>query len=278
MTEHSTPSKMTARIFSQSDGASSPPRPRINPWRKFVGSMIPNWLQCRNEINQGAKLAYARLAQYAGKDGECFPKQQTLAVELGVSERTANEYIRTLVKFRLIEKERPGLGLSNRYFFLDHPWMHEGRAKSKAGSGLKPQEASAPNQQEASGPDQQETSAPIKENQKNGESKRRENTHTLGGGNIPVSVDEAIAVARHLGIEEAFAQQEYHSVKSVDWKSGYGNQIVSWQDHLQARWSIEQRKRAERHARTPGRPSGTRRPSPRRQFAASDYNQSLDDF
>ena len=97
--------------------------------------MIPNWLQCRREINQGAKLAYARLAQYAGRDGECYPRQQTLAAELGVSERTANEYIRTLVKFRLIEKERPGLGMSNRYYFLDHPWIHEGQPEAPPRSG-----------------------------------------------------------------------------------------------------------------------------------------------
>jgi len=104
--------KSAPRFFSGDS-----PRRRINPWRMFVGSMIPNWLQCRREISQGAKLAYARLAQHAGKDGGCFPKQETLAAELGVSERTANEYVRTLVKFRLIEKERPGLGRSNRYYF-----------------------------------------------------------------------------------------------------------------------------------------------------------------
>ena len=92
-----------ARFFSDNT-----PRPRrINPWRMFVGSMIPNWLQCRREINQGAKLAYERLAQHAGKDGECFPKQETLAAELGVSERTANEYVRTLVSFGLIKKNGP---------------------------------------------------------------------------------------------------------------------------------------------------------------------------
>lgn len=129
----------------------------------FVGSMIPNWLQCRREISQGAKLAYARLAQHAGENGECFPKQETLAAELGVSERMANEYVRALVNARLIEKKRLGLGRSNRYYFLDHPWMHEGQPNS------------GQIRQKASVPDQQKISAPmIKENQEIKESEGKE--------------------------------------------------------------------------------------------------------
>src|ERR1035437_5480160 len=79
---------------------------RINPWRMFIGSMIPNWLQRRTEVSQGAKLAYARLAQHAGEKGRCFPRQRTLATELGVSERTVREYLRELVEFKLIESEQ----------------------------------------------------------------------------------------------------------------------------------------------------------------------------
>jgi hypothetical protein len=73
----------TPPLFSESASAAPattvPSQPvfcprRINPFRLFVGSMIPNWLQCRPEVSQGAKLAYARLAQYAGKDGGCLPE------------------------------------------------------------------------------------------------------------------------------------------------------------------------------------------------------------
>lgn len=145
----------------------------------FIGSMIPNWLQCRREVGQGAKLAYARLAQHAGKDGECFPKQATLAAELGVSERTANEYVRQLVKFRLIETERPGLGLSNRYFFLDHPWMREGQPETPSRSCQEPQEPSAPDRQDSSGQERQETSVPnSKENQEQENQNKREHPHS----------------------------------------------------------------------------------------------------
>lgn len=239
--------------------------------------MIPNWLLCRDEIGQGAKLAYARLAQYAGEKGACFPRQKTLALELGVSERTANEYIRILVKVRLIEIERRDLRLQNRYYFLDHPWMHEGQPRASAIFALDQQKSSPPDRQIASGPDRQEPSAPIvKENQVEGESKERGHTHSSVADGLPQSLEEAVEVARQLGIEAQFASQEYYSKKSVGWKDGYGNSIVSWREHLQARWAIELRKRAE-----PGftrRRSAKHVPAPPRQFDANNYNQPLEDF
>lgn len=249
------------------------PARRFNPWRMFVGSMIPNWLQCRTEIGQGAKLAYARLAQHAGKDGECFPKQKTLAAELGVSERTANEYVRVLVNFRLIEKERPGLGMSNRYFFLDHPWIYEGQPANQP----KRQDLAVPNRKNSSAPEPQECSASFsKENQRKENQRKREQTHSLVSNGIPKSLEEAVEVARQLGIEEEFARHEFHAKKAVGWKDGYGNFITSWLDHLQARWPVEQRKRNERRAK--GSASGKRSQPPPRRFDSGDYHQPVKDF
>lgn len=156
----------------------------------FIGSVIPNWLQCRSEVSQGAKLAYARLAQHAGMRAKCFPKQKTLAAELGVSERTANEYVRALVKFRLIEKERLGLGRSNRYYFLDHPWMHEGQPGAPGVSGQDRQKTSATDPRNPSGQDRQETSAPIiKENQGEESQRKRENPHSPPKGDCEPGTD-----------------------------------------------------------------------------------------
>src|SRR5688572_3926181 len=71
-------------------GATMSPGTPFNPYRMWVGSFIPNWLM-RQKISPGAKLAYARLAQYAGKDGQCYPSQKDLADELGVGERMARQ-------------------------------------------------------------------------------------------------------------------------------------------------------------------------------------------
>lgn len=96
----------------------------INPYRLFVGSFIPNWLMCRREVSQGAKLAYARLCQYADKDtGIAWPSRDVLAAECGVSERQMGDYLAELAKFKLIQSIRTGMGATNRYVFLEHEWF-----------------------------------------------------------------------------------------------------------------------------------------------------------
>lgn len=109
-----------------------------------------------------------------------------------------------------------------------------------------------------------------------GESEKREHTHRQVANGLPQSLEEAVEVARQLGIEEEFASQEYHAKKAVGWKDGYGNPITSWPDHLKARWATEQRKRVERRAT--GRASGKRPAAPPRKFAGADYHQDLKDF
>jgi DNA-binding Lrp family transcriptional regulator len=108
-------------------------RKYINPYNLFVGSFIPNWLLRRNEISPGGKLCYARLAQFAGKDGECFPSQATLAAEIGAGERQVRRYISELEKQGLIDTIQVGLNHQNRYRFLWHRWMEEGGVKKLSG-------------------------------------------------------------------------------------------------------------------------------------------------
>lgn len=97
--------------------------PYINPYRLFTGSLVPNWLLERTEVSQGAKLAYARLSQHAGKNGVAWPKRETLAAELGVTPRQIDRYLKELETHRLVEIERLGLTKANRYRFRMHEWM-----------------------------------------------------------------------------------------------------------------------------------------------------------
>jgi len=110
------------------------------------------------------------------------------------------------------------------------------------------------------------------------ENQRKDNTHKVIAVGLPSSLEEAIEVARQLGVEKEFAGQEYHAKKAVGWKDGYGNPITSWADHLQTRWPVEQRKRGERRATGTVRASGKRGPSPPRQFNTGDYQQPVKDF
>lgn len=98
---------------------------RINPYKLFHGSFIPEWLEERptKEISLGAKLIYARLSRYAGKGGDCFPKLDEISKATGICLRQVKHYIKELKKLKLIESVQVGKKCSNRYFFLEHPWM-----------------------------------------------------------------------------------------------------------------------------------------------------------
>lgn len=103
---------------------------RFNPYKHFFGAFIPNWLLKRTEISERAKLVYARLGQFAGKDGECFPKQDTLAKEIGSTRTSVNKAIAELEKFGLIESRQNGLAQPNSYFFLYHEWIADNESST----------------------------------------------------------------------------------------------------------------------------------------------------
>ena len=106
----------------------------INPYKLFVGSHIPNWLLKQTKVSPGAKLCYARLAQFAGEDGDCFPAQATLGTEIGVCARQIRRYIRELEEQGLIDSVQIGLNQSNQYHFLWHPWMEDKKELKKSHS------------------------------------------------------------------------------------------------------------------------------------------------
>jgi Helix-turn-helix domain len=98
----------------------------FNPYKLFVGSFLPNWLMRRPEISQGAKLCYARLAQYAGEGGHAHPSQATLATELAVSGRQVRKYVKELIAHELLTTRQFGLAQTNAYIFLWHKWAEDG--------------------------------------------------------------------------------------------------------------------------------------------------------
>ena len=106
---------------------------RFNPWNMFVGAVIPNCIMELTDLSQTAKLCLARLHQYAGRKGECFPSVARLAEEVGVKRTAAKRAIQDLVDFGLLEKtgntNDKGEHVSNSYFFLYH------RVYEEAGQG-----------------------------------------------------------------------------------------------------------------------------------------------
>jgi hypothetical protein len=97
----------------------------INPYKMFIGAFVPNWLMERTEISPGAKLAYGRLCQYAGKNGRAFPCQDTFATALGISDRQLRRYLAELEEHSLVSVLCRGLNRPNEYSFLDHQWISD---------------------------------------------------------------------------------------------------------------------------------------------------------
>lgn len=98
----------------------------INPYKMFKGAFIPNALMEHRGLSQSAKLLWARLAQYAGRDGRCFPSLDKLADDIGLSRSMIRKVVKELKDNKFIAvKHASGkdrlLHQPSEYFFLDHP-------------------------------------------------------------------------------------------------------------------------------------------------------------
>jgi hypothetical protein len=110
----------------------------FNPFRVFTGIFIPEALVRTNLVSAGAKIAYGRLARYAGQDGKCFPAVGTLAQEIGVGERQAQKYVAELETAKLIRRRTQFTGraqTSNAIDFLWHPLFQDG-VNDRSGEGV----------------------------------------------------------------------------------------------------------------------------------------------
>jgi hypothetical protein len=95
-----------------------------NPWRLFIGCIIPNAVSRSTELSSTAKLVFGKLCQYAGQNGQAYPSYKTLAGDVGVERRQAIRAVKELVDYGLIKPvgRRKGDGgfTSNIYAFLWH--------------------------------------------------------------------------------------------------------------------------------------------------------------
>jgi biotin operon repressor len=96
------------------------------PYKLFVGAFIPNALMRYGGLSSSAKLVWSRLAQFAGRDGRCFPSQEQIAEEIGSGRRTVQRALTELQGQGFIRSKHPeGRGrlahLPCEYVFLWHP-------------------------------------------------------------------------------------------------------------------------------------------------------------
>jgi hypothetical protein len=108
------------------------------PYRLFTGIFIPEALVRSKLVSPGAKMAYGRLARYAGQDGRCFPAVSKLAAEIGIGARQAQKYLAELEKAKLIRRRTrfsDRAQASNAFEFLWHPLFQE-RVNDPSGEGV----------------------------------------------------------------------------------------------------------------------------------------------
>ncbi len=79
-------------------------------------TQIPNSILRRPDISPGAKLTYMVLLSYAWQEGSCFPGQERMAEDAGVTDRSIRTYLKELEAKGLLFIKRRGLGKTNLYF------------------------------------------------------------------------------------------------------------------------------------------------------------------
>lgn len=78
-------------------------------------TQVPNAVLRSNEISPGAKLVYTMLLSYAWHNDFCFPGQERLASDMGVTRQSANTHIKELERKGFIKVARRGQGKPNLY-------------------------------------------------------------------------------------------------------------------------------------------------------------------
>src|SRR5437879_1123381 len=76
-------------------------------------TQVPNFILKDPNLSIGAKVVYAMFLSYAWHNDSCFPGQERLAADMGMSVSRVNEFVKALESVGLIEITRRGQGKTN---------------------------------------------------------------------------------------------------------------------------------------------------------------------
>lgn len=113
---------------------------QFNPWRGACGFYPPDINARQRDLGDGPKRLCERLVRWAGKNGTCWYAFDTMAAVLGKCVRQVKSDMAALETYGLINHQRPGKRITNRYAFLWHPLFDGGDVQSAAPPELRPQE------------------------------------------------------------------------------------------------------------------------------------------
>jgi DNA-binding MarR family transcriptional regulator len=92
----------------------------LNETLKQGFTQLPRFVLKDKKLSFGARLTYAVLLSYAWQEDSCFPGQDKIAGDLGVSRQAVNGYLTEFKDKEYINWERRGLGKTNIYYILDY--------------------------------------------------------------------------------------------------------------------------------------------------------------
>ena len=78
-------------------------------------TQVPNAILKAKDVSPGAKLAYTMLLSYAWHNNLCYPGQERLAEDMGVTDRSVRNYLKELEKNKYLTVRQLGQGKTNTY-------------------------------------------------------------------------------------------------------------------------------------------------------------------
>ena len=87
----------------------------LDPVAKGGFTQVPNFILEHPELSLGVKVTYSLFLRYAWSNDSCFPGQDRLATDMGLSRSRVTEFVSELQKHGLITIQRRGQGKTNFY-------------------------------------------------------------------------------------------------------------------------------------------------------------------
>jgi len=87
----------------------------VEPIARGGFTQVPNFILRDGSLSIGAKITYAMFLSYAWHNDLCFPGQDRLADDIGMSRTSVTAFIAELEKHGLVSIQRRGQGRTNLY-------------------------------------------------------------------------------------------------------------------------------------------------------------------
>jgi hypothetical protein len=87
-------------------------------------TQVPNFLLKSKKLSAGDKLAFAMLLSYAWQNDFCFPGQQRLGADMGITDRSVRTHLKALEAQGLLSITQRGQGKTNIYELNLKPRRH----------------------------------------------------------------------------------------------------------------------------------------------------------